>query len=191
MKKITLLATMLGMLLASNVANAAAVTTLVDLGSLSTANIGNTYMAGTNGLTRGTSFIDTYVFDIASDYAFSVGTLVSIDIANLYRIAGLEARFFNSADVLISDAFIFTSTTNNGIRVNSLYLDSPLLPAGNDYKFVVSGTIDGTVGGSYGGVLQATPIPEADSYLLMLAGLGLLGFAARHKLRNRPAVVPA
>jgi len=189
-KKTTLLATMLGSLLAGNAANAATVTNTVDLGTLSTANIGNTYLVGAQGLTSGASFIDTYVFDIASDYAFSVGSIVSIDIANLYRITGLEARFFNSADALISDAFIFTGTANNGIQVNSLYLDSPL-PAGNDYKFVVSGTIDGTVGGSYGGVLQATPIPEADSYLLMLAGLGFIGFAARHKLRNRPAVVPA
>lgn len=190
MKKITLLATMLGVLLAGSHANAATVTTLVDLGSLSTANIGNTYTVSTNGLTAGTSFIDTYVFDIASDYAFSVGTIVSIDIANLYRITGLEARFLRANDALISDAFIFTGTTNNGIQVNSLYLDSPL-PTGNDYKFVISGTIDGTAGGSYGGVLQATPIPEADSYLLMLAGLGFIGFAARHKLRNRPAGIPA
>lgn len=180
---------MLGVLLASNVANAATVTTFVDLGTLSTANIGNTYTVGTNGLTSGTSFVDTYVFDIASDYAFSVGTTVSIDIANLYRITGLEARFLRADDTLISDAFILTSTMNNSIQVNSLYLDSPL-PAGNDYKFVVSGMIDGTVGGSYGGVLQATPIPEADSYLLLLAGLGLLGFAYRYKTSHHMVGVP-
>lgn len=181
---------MLGSLLAGNAANAATVTNTVDLGMLSTANIGNTYRVGTQGLTSGTSFIDTYVFGIASDYAFSVGTLVSIDIADLYRITGLEARFFNAADALISDAFIFTGTANNGIQVNSLYLDA-LLPAGTNYKFVVSGTIDGTVGGSYGGVLQAIPIPEASNYLLMLAGLGLIGFAARRKVRNRPTGVLA
>jgi len=41
--------------------------------------------------------------------------------------------------------------------------------------------VSGTVGGSYGGVLQATPIPEANTYVLMLAGLGLLGLATRRR----------
>lgn len=189
MKKTTLFATTLGLLLAGNIANAATVTRTVDLGTLSTAHIGYTYTVGSNIAAPGTSFIDTYRFDIASDYVFSVGSFVSIDIANLYQIGNLEAGFLRADDSLISDAFILTSTTNNGIRVNSLYLDAPLA-AGNDYKFVVSGTIDGPVGGSYGGVLQATPIPEADSYLLMLAGLGLIGYATRRRVTNRPAGVP-
>ena len=189
MKTNTLLATTLGVLFACNVANAATVARAVDLGTLSTANIGNTYTVGSNGLATGDSFIDTYLFDIANDHAFSVGTFVSIDIANLYQITGLEARFLRADDSLINDSFMLASTTNYGIRVNSLYLDSPLA-VGSDYKFVVSGTIDGTVGGSYGGVLQATPIPEADSYLLLLAGLGLVGYAARRRVTNRPAGVP-
>lgn len=189
MKKTTLFATTLGLLLAGNIANAATVTRTVDLGTLSTAHIGFTYTVGSNVAAPGTSFIDTYLFDIASDYAFAVGTTVSIDIGNLYQIDNLAARFLRADNTLISDAFILTSTTNNGIQVNSLYLDTTL-PAGNDYKFVVSGMVNGTGGGSYGGVLQATPIPEADSYLLMLAGLGCVGIAIRRKVRNHPAGVP-
>lgn len=178
--KQTFIAATLGLLLASSIATAATVGKAVDLGTLNTANIGSTYTVGTTGLTLGDSFIDTYLFDIASDYAFAVGTTVSIDIGNLYQIGNLEARFLSADNSLIADAFILTSTTNNSIQVNSLYLDTTL-PSGNDYKFVVSGTINGTVGGSYGGVLQATPIPEADSYLLMLAGLGLVGVVARRR----------
>jgi hypothetical protein len=189
MNKHTFIAATLGLLLASSSASAATVGNIVDLGTLSTAHIGSTYTIGTSGLAIGDSFIDTYLFDIASDYAFAVGTTVSIDIANLYQIGNLAARFLRADDTLISNAFTLTSTTNNGIQVNSLYLDTTL-PAGNDYKFVVSGTINGTVGGSYGGVLQATPIPEADSYLLMLAGLGCIGIAIRRKVRNHPAGVP-
>lgn len=189
MNKHTFIAATFALLLANSSVSAATVGNTVDLGTLSTAHIGSTYTIGTSSLTLGDSFIDTYLFDIASDYAFAVGTTVSIDIANLYQIGNLAARFLRADDTLISDAFILTSTTNNGIQVNSLYLDTTL-PAGNDYKFVVSGTVNGPVGGSYGGVLQAIPIPEADSYLLMLAGLGCVGIAIRRRVRNPPAGVP-
>jgi hypothetical protein len=180
MNKHALIAATLGLLLTSSIASAATFSKTVDLGTLSTANIGSTYTIGSDGLALGDSFIDTYLFDIANDYAFTVGTTVSINIGNLYKLDNLAAHFFRASNDLISNAFTLTSTTNNGIQVDSLYLDTTL-PSGNDYKFVVSGTVNGTVGGSYGGVLQATPIPEADSYLLMLAGLGIVGIAIRRR----------
>ena len=186
MTKQIFIAATIGLLLASSITSAATVGKTVDLGTLNTANIGSAYTIGTSGLAIGDSFIDTYLFDIASPFALgaiAVGTTVSLDFGNLYQIANLEARFLRANDSTITDSFILTTVTNNGIKVNSLYLDSPI-PAGNNYKFVVSGTVNGTVGGSYGGVLQATPIPEADSYLMMLAGLGLVGTLAwRRKAR--------
>ena len=47
----------------------------------------------------------------------------------------------------------------------------------------VTVTVTGTNGGSYAGVLNLTPIPEAETYAIFLAGLGLMGFISRrHKL---------
>jgi hypothetical protein len=40
----------------------------------------------------------------------------------------------------------------------------------------VLGTTTGTLGGSYGGALAAVAVPEAETYAMMLAGLGLVGF---------------
>jgi hypothetical protein len=40
---------------------------------------------------------------------------------------------------------------------------------------VVSGNVTGTSGGSYGGVLQAAPVPEPKSWMSLVAGLGLIG----------------
>jgi hypothetical protein len=50
------------------------------------------------------------------------------------------------------------------------------LPSALDYRFVVSGDVMGTLGGSYGGILQAVPVPEVDASVMLLAGLGLVGF---------------
>jgi hypothetical protein len=38
------------------------------------------------------------------------------------------------------------------------------------------------MGGGGGGGGTITPVPEADTYAMLLAGLGLVGFAARRKL---------
>ena len=37
------------------------------------------------------------------------------------------------------------------------------------------------LGGSYGGVLQALPVPEPETYFMMLVGLGVMGFMARRR----------
>jgi hypothetical protein len=191
LKKRGLFAAMLGSLLALSIGSAAQAGTVsrtVDLGVLGTAAIGDSFSVGMNGLATGDSFIDTYVFDIASPQAFTVASALEIDIANLLRLTGMTASFLDAAGTVITNSFIPTSTTTNGVTVNSIYLDK-ILPAGNDYRLVIAGTIAGTAGGSYGGVLQttpdlginATPVPEASNYLLMLAGLALLAPLSRRR----------
>jgi hypothetical protein len=191
MNKPAALVAAFGLLLAVAVTPAAGANTVsrsIDFGTLGTADIGNSFSVGVNGLAIGDSFVDSYLFDIASPFAFSVASVVEIDIANLYRLTDMTIRFLGADNSVIADSFIATSTATNGVVVNSLYLDKTL-PAGNDYRLVISGTVAGTAGGSYGGVLQmtpdvgptATPIPEASNYLLMLAGLALLAPLTRRR----------
>jgi hypothetical protein len=141
-----------------------------DLGNLTgqTVNIGNTFLAGA-------AFSDEYIFDIMPASA-TVGTAVTItlDIPQFsgqeFAIDNFAVAFENSAGVtLISD--VQTSATD---FVVSIFAN---LPAALDYKFVVSGNVTGTLGGSYGGVLQAVavPVPEAKTYGMLLAGLGMIG----------------
>jgi len=70
---------------------------------------------------------------------------------------------------------------------------SPLLagsgiPALPSYQIRTSGNVTG-VAGSYGGNLTVSPVtvspvPEPEIYAMMIAGLGLLGFAARRRQRG-------
>jgi len=64
------------------------------------------------------------------------------------------------------------STSGDTFRIN------PLVLAPSNYDFLVFGTITGTIGAAYSGTLSAfaVPVPEPETYAMMLAGLGLMGF---------------
>ena len=166
--------TLLALMLAGAMGSAAAVSP-GNLGNLTgqTFSIGNTFDAGA-------VFSDEYIFDIMPESA-TVGTAVTINL-DIPQFSGQEFAIENFAvafknnlgSTIVSD--IQATLTDYTV---SIYAD---LPAALGYKFVVSGNVTGTLGGSYGGVLQAVPVPEAKSYAMMLAGLGLVGFTV---LRRR------
>ena len=168
---------LLGLLLAGFMGTAAAVGP-GDLGTLSgqTLNIGNSFSAGA-------SFNDEYLFDILPA-SVTVGTAVTINL-DIPQFAGQEFAIENFAvafrdslnNTIVSD--IQTSSTDYTLSVFAN------LPSALDYKFVVSGNVTGTLGGSYGGVLQAVPVPEPKAWLTLLAGLGLVGMMVE-RTKRRP-----
>lgn len=51
-----------------------------------------------------------------------------------------------------------------------------------EYELIVGGhKINGNVSGSYAGNIAVSPVPEPETYAMMLAGLGLLAFSARRR----------
>lgn len=169
---------LLGLLLAGFVGTAAAVGP-GDLGNLSgqTVSIGNSFAAGA-------SFSDVYTFDILPMSA-TVGTAVTINL-DIPQFAGQEFAIEDFA-VAFKDSLGATIVSDMQTSLSdytlSIFAD---LSSASDYAFVVSGNVTGTLGGSYGGVLQAVavPVPEPKGWLLMLAGVGMVGLMIERAKRR-------
>lgn len=147
-----------------------------DLGNLSgqTVSIGNTFSASS----LNSHFNDVYIFDISPQSA-AIGTTVTVNFdlpffpGPEFQLSNMNIKFTNSTDTI-------TYASNSQVNpLDDILSVSALLPAALDYRFVVSGNVTGNLGGSYAGILQALPIPEPDTYALLLAGLGMIGAISR------------
>jgi len=148
----------------------------------SAAAVGPNYLGNLSGqsFSIGSSFLpssvinDVYTFDILP-FASVAGTAVTVNLdipssaGTEFAISNFGVEFRDASNTLIASDFQ-TSSTDYTVEIAADLL------AGMGYKFVVSGNVTGTLGGSYGGALAAAPVPEAGAYTMMLAGLGLIGF---------------
>jgi hypothetical protein len=157
-------------------ASAVTITTSTNLGDITglAKNVGNTFGAAAYG----SSFSDLYTFDL-STASQSVGTTVTIDLS----VGPLNFQLSNMAIKLTDSTGATTYAMDNTMDASNALQLSASLTAGTGYRFLVTGDVTGNIGGAYGGVLQAAPVPEAETYAMMLAGLGLVGFMALRRTR--------
>jgi len=108
------------------------------------------------------------------------------------------ANSINNAGLVVGNSFTAGNAAQhatlwNGTVITDLntLLDASAVSAGwilQDAKGInASGWIVGTASNSISGFEHAfllTPVPEPETYAMMLAGLCLVGFAARHKGRR-------
>jgi hypothetical protein len=90
-----------------------------------------------------------------------------------YNIDGLEVKLYTASDVLVN--------TLSG-PVDSKSGSGTFAPG--SYYFTVSGIANGTLGGEYVFSAQALPVPEPESYAMLLAGLGLIGAMVRRRTQG-------
>jgi hypothetical protein len=160
MKKLTLIAA----LAAASVSNAWAVG-----GPL--VFVGNTASFST---TVSGSFTDTWTFNIAAPGATAATSATNISFGGAGGIAGF-------AGSLALSPLSSSSTGSPPLVVNVLAGFTGVLAPGA-YSLIISGNAGS--GASYGGNVVLTPVPEPETYALMLAGLGVVGFVATRR-RNR------
>jgi hypothetical protein len=111
-------------------------------------------------------FQDVYSFTIANP-----GDLAgSISATNFgpYNIVGLTVTLQDSTFAVIG-----TDSSPGMFSFSGL--------AAGNYALNVLGYATGTSGGIYGGSIVATTVPEPETYALMLAGLGIVGFVAARR----------
>lgn len=137
-------------------------------------------------LSPSASFSNTVNGSFSDIWTFNLGTesIVAASITNVAITFGSfsTGQINNFAATLNGKPLLLggSSQTTNGVTVATQVLaGSNTLPAGF-YQLKVSGT---TVNGqaSYGGNIVATPVPEPETYAMLLAGLGVVGFLARRR----------
>ena len=122
------------------------------------------------------SFITTGV--ASNTYADSFSQIAGFNVS-IWRCASL-ATCGTAADVLVLGPGAGILAPPPGSQFASV---SGLVPAGA-YYFDVAGVASGGLGAAYNGSVDtaaAPPIPEPETYAMMLAGLGLMGFVARRR----------
>ena len=105
------------------------------------------------------------------------GLSTSLSYAALYGNPDASAGFNGDEGLPLAKQF---SDLNNEIQFSY----SPT--AAGKYFLIVSGVTTGTNGGAYSGSILATaPIPEPESYAMLLAGLGVMGAIAVRRNKRK------
>lgn len=133
--------------------------------------IDNTPIAISNIVPMGI-FQDVYSFTLTNPGMLS-GNAVAINFGG-YNILGLTVTLQDASFAIVgTDASPDTGFTFSGLAAGS-------------YALNVLGYANGSAGGFYAGgfIAETAPVPEPETYALMLAGLGFLAFAgSRRKSR--------
>jgi hypothetical protein len=134
--------------------------------------IDNVPLTVTNVVPQGI-FQDVYSFTLVGP-GMLAGNVVAINSsvgATSYNILGLTVTLQDASFALVGS----DNTPLNGFAFNNL--------AAGTYALNVLGYANGSEGGDYLGDVLATtaPVPEPQTYALMLAGLAAVGFAASRR----------
>jgi len=130
------------------------------------------------------------VFDVIS---FSMSNVAASNTATI--VSGLNGWGFASFSTSLWSTASESNSGNElaiGTSVNtspgawfSIYSFAPLTPDASPYFIHINGvTLDTSTSAVYSGNMTLAPIPEPETYAMMLAGLGLMGFIARRRQSN-------
>jgi hypothetical protein len=135
--------------------------------SFGAGNLGNTFADKFTFSSVGVNDVDTLVSSIARS------SVVGLDITSF----GL----YTSTDTLV------TLGTQLGTGTIDLWSLTTSNLAAGDYYVKVSGMLVSNGSGSFGANINLAPVPEPETYGMLLAGLGALGFLARRRKQDGDA----
>lgn len=170
--------------------NSTKVITLTNVNGVYSNDFGNNFTASQNGKT----FLDTYNFVVSSvsDLDALVSSFATVSRGQTTLDLNITSFDLYSGSVKIASTDMsdpeWFSTGRLDLRVIS---DITNLQTGN-YSLLVGGTVLGSLGGSYSGTINVSPVPEPETWGLTMAGLAAVGAAARRRARkSAPNAIPA
>lgn len=125
----------------------------------------------------GMSFTDFWTFTAPAGAVQASSSVISVDLFPFFNIDSMQVSLFNGANG--SGSLVATG----GIAEAS-ELQNIAITAGNIYSFRVTGLVVGAPAGYYSFATVAAPIPEPQTYMMMIAGIGALGFLAMRRRRG-------
>ncbi len=144
----------------------------------------------TNSPNPGFGFYDDFDFSVPG--AVSADSITStINLSNIFGISNLQVRLYNSANntppVLGSPQGGVTEAWSTSINVapgetGTVSVLNTTITQPGTYVLEVRGTATGSLGGSYSGTLNVSPVPLPAALPLLLSGLGLFGGMARKRV---------
>jgi len=127
------------------------------------------------------SISDIFTFSLPanSGSGYSVVNFPLSTSAGTFNLLLSGLALFSNADGIVgnTDDSYVTSATGNS---NALSFSFANTPAGN-YYLQVFGVTKGSLGGLYTGAISVTPVPEPETFAMLLAGLGVMGAIARRR----------
>jgi hypothetical protein len=150
------------------------------------AHFGDTFTASTVGST----FSDVFTFNVGSpfDAAASVtSSYLNTPQTKDLLITGFSLYRYDPATMAILGTAIaginetgFGSTPTDSWSLSAYGLSSGF------YALKVDGRVMGEGGGAFGGDLTISPVPEPQTWAMLLAGLGMVGMTARRRFKLVP-----
>lgn len=143
---------------------------------------GNTY----SGADMNNTFTDKYNFVLNTGFDSSTSITSSYLKSSTTKdlnITGFSLVKYDPTTEAVLATYAGTNYTSGGAHPTDRWeLTTMGLSAGN-YYVAVKGVVAGNGGGAYGSdlTIAVAAVPEAETYAMMFAGLGLLGVVARRK----------
>jgi hypothetical protein len=119
------------------------------------------------------TFSDLYSFLFPVGASTGSGAAITIDVGTILNIDNIQVSLLDASSNILASGTVGDT---------SILFDQPLT-LGSSYSFRVTGNASGAVGGTYAFLASAAPVPEPESYALMLAGLGVVGSIVRRRRR--------
>jgi len=139
-------------------------------------------------------FYDDYVFNLPlTPQASFNAAAVSIDLGSFLSLQNFSARLYKLDAGLASlttglpssgqpvQVWTSTSLLAPGVTGTTVLFQNVDLQAGASYALELRGTVAGSFGGSYGGNLNITPVPEPSGIALLAASLGVMTLVRRRR----------